>query len=98
MSEYVINLAYDAAKKDVEQLKDIADELDKESRALSNMMENLNASWKGGAATGYVEKCQWLKDELDGNIKHIRSIANAISKTADTYKKMELEKETDQNK
>lgn len=98
MSEYMINLAYDAAKKDAKQLKAIADTLEKESRALSNMMGNVNASWKGSAATGYVEKCQWLKDELDGNIKHIRNIANAISKTADTYKKMELEKEEEKNK
>ncbi len=91
-SKYRIKMDFKEAKRQADELDDIADNLrNVADRDLEQAMAALNSGWKGDSATLYLNKVNSVKEKTYREVRDLQSIASDIRRTARIIYEAEME-------
>ena len=91
-SKYRIKMDFKEAKKQADELDDIANNLrNVADRDLEQAMATFNSGWKGDSATLYLSKVNTVKDKTYREVQDLHSIADDIRRTARIIYEAEME-------
>jgi len=77
----MLRFDYNRAKAQVRELRAIADDMER-NKALANAVDKVRSSWEGKVSNDFQQKCTQLADLVKREVANIRSIANALEKSA----------------
>jgi len=77
----MLNFNYSKAMTQVQELRDIADGMEKNSK-LSEAMDKVKAAWEGQSSIDFQDKIAYLSELIENEVKNIREIANGLEKSA----------------
>lgn len=82
-TKYSIQMDFNKAKRQAQELDDIAYRLDKTAnKNLSDSLNALNGDWKGENADKYIKKGFILKEDINETAKSIHKVAALIRTVA----------------
>ena len=77
----MLNFNYTKAMAQVQELRDIADAMEKNSK-LSEAMDKVKTAWEGQSSQDFQNKISQLTDLVKNEVKNIRDIATGLEKSA----------------
>ena len=92
MTEGRINLRCDEALAQAQQLRAQAASLEDAKRQLERELEELESYWEGEESRVFAQKARQRMNKMQGTSKRLHDLAEAITKTAQIYRRNELAK------
>ena len=80
-----ITIDFKNAMRQAESADKCAEELRRVVTRLQSTIDELNAGWKGEAASIYLSKCESLAGKINQSAGNLSKISRSISKTAKVY-------------
>lgn len=91
-TRFSIQMDFDKAKRQADELDDIANGLDREAnRSLTDTLNALGNDWRGENADQYIRKGFTLKEEINGTAKSLHQAASTIRTIAKRIYDVEME-------
>ncbi len=85
-TQYSIKMDYTNAKREVNQLKDLANKIERQKKKLLDSRNSLSKYWKSDSATAYLNKMLEKSEDLQAMANFLRQIADTAGTVAkNTY-------------
>lgn len=85
-TQYSIKMDYTNAKREVNQLKDLASKIERQKKKLLDCRNSLSKYWKSDSATAYLNKMLEKSEDLQAMANFLRQIADTAGTVAkNTY-------------
>ena len=81
-----IQMDYGRAKRQAQELREIANDLNNEAERLQNQLAVIRNNWKGDSANLYIQKLTRLINKMRCTAKRLRAAADTIEATAKRVK------------
>lgn len=85
-TQYSIKMDYNNARREVNQLKDLAGKIERQKQKLLECRDRLSKYWKSDSATAYLNKMLERSEDLQAMANFLRQIADTAGTVAkNTY-------------